>query len=106
MNLLILEKIKAHVPGLSDLIEDYRQRHENNVRAVIINAVLASEVRYLNREEVLYLAWLKADNDKRLRLMDENLKHRWLEKDRRRRAASRARPQTGRPAGPGRPTAN
>lgn len=85
MNLLVLDKIEAHVPALSELIETYRRRHELNVRAAIINAVLASEVRYLSREEVLYLAWLKADNDKRLRMLDENLKHRWMEKQRRQR---------------------
>lgn len=87
MNLLVLDKIESHVPGLANLIESYRQRHEMSVRAAIINAVLASEVRYLSREEVLYLAWLKADNDKRLRSLDEDLKRRWLEKQRRQRHA-------------------
>ena len=95
MNLLVLGKIEAHAPALSELIETYRSRHEINVRAAIINAVLASEVRYLNRDEVLYLAWLKADNDKRLRMLDENLKYRWLEKQRRHHLASKqGRPRT------------
>lgn len=80
MNLSVLNKIEAHVPALSELIENYRLRHDINVRAAIINAVLASEVRYLSREEVLYLAWLKADNDKRLRMLDEELRLRWLAK--------------------------
>ena len=91
MNLSVLDKIEAHVPGLSDLIESYRQRHEINVRAAIINAVLASEVRYLSREEVLYLAWIKADNDKRMRMLDEDLRQRWREKECRHRADSRRR---------------
>ena len=98
MNLLVLEKIEAHVPALSQLIDSYRLRHETNVRAAIINAVLASEVRYLTREEVLYLAWIKADNDKRLRMLDEDLRHRWTEKQRRTRTGLRARsPHAGRP---------
>lgn len=94
MNLLVLDKIEAHVPALLELIESYRLRHKINVRAAIINAVLASEVRYLSREEVLYLAWLKADNDKRLRMLDENLKYRWLEKQRRQRSRLSQRPRT------------
>lgn len=80
MNSLVLNKIETHAPALLRLIKSYRQRPEINVRAAIINAVLASEVRYLSREEVLYLAWLKADNDKRQRTLDENLRQRWLEK--------------------------
>ena len=99
LNLLVLDKIEAHAPALSTLIETYRLRHETNVRAAIINAVLASEVRYLSREEILYLAWLKADNDKRLRSLDEDLKRRWLEKQRRARASTPTRPQAGRPLG-------
>ncbi len=98
MNLSVLDKIAAHAPALSELIEAYRLRHETNVRAAIINAVLSSEVRYLSREEVLYLAWLKADNDKRLRMLDENLKHRWLEKQCRQQTSTRARPRTAHPA--------
>ena len=80
MNLFVLDKIEAHIPGLSELIESYRASARGNVRAAIINAVLASDVRYLSREEVLYLAWLKSDNDKRLRSLDEDLRQRWLEK--------------------------
>ena len=100
MNLLVLDKIEAHAPALSEMIENYRRRHEVNVRAAIINAVLASEVRYLSREEVLYLAWLKADNDKRLRMLDEDLKRRWLVKRRRSRNSTPERPRTVRTAGP------
>lgn len=98
MNPFILAKIEAHVPSLSMLIETYRLRHEVNVRAAIINTVLASEVRYLNREEVLYLAWFKADNDQRLREMDDKLKQRWLRKQRRQRATQTSRVRAGRPA--------
>ena len=97
MNLFVLDKIEAHAPALSELIETYRRRHEINVRAAIINAVLASEVRYLSQEEVLYLAWLKADNDKRLRMLDENLRQQWLEKQRRQKADARVRPRTAPP---------
>lgn len=98
MNPFILAKIEAHVPALSLLIESYRLRHEVNVRAAIINTVLASEVRYLSREEVLYLAWLKSDNDKRQRDLDDNLKQRWLRKQRRQRATQTVRVRAGRPA--------
>ncbi len=82
LNPFILAKIETHVPALSILIESYRLRHEASVRAAIINTVLASEVRYLSREEVLYLAWFKADNDKRQREIDDSLKQRWLRKQR------------------------
>ncbi len=99
VNPFILAKIETHIPTLSDLILSYRLRHDVNVRAAIINAVLSSEVRYLSREEVLYLAWFKADNDKRLRELDDQLKQRWLRKQRQTRAKQTPRaPRPGRPA--------
>ena len=85
MNTDLLTKIEAHIPAISELSRLYRERHEATVRAAIINVVLASEVRFLTREEVLYLAWLKADHDKRARALDEDLKRHWLEKQGRQR---------------------
>ena len=77
MNLLILDKIAAHAPKLSKLVESYRLRHEAHTRAAIVNATLASEARYLSRDEILYLAWLKADYDQRTREEDDALRQRW-----------------------------
>ena len=93
MNLYILAKIEAHVPAVSKLVKSYRRKPDTGVRAAIINAALAAESRYLSREEVLYLAWLKADHDRRARELDDDLKRQWLEKQRRQRSP------VGRPAG-------
>ena len=99
MHTEILEKIEAHVPALAQLSESYRERHQASVRAAIINAVLSSEVRYLTREEVLYLAWIKADHDRRARELDEDLKRQWLKKQRRFRQDFPVRRNVGRPTG-------
>ena len=99
MNLYTLAKIEAHVPSVAKLVNSYRKRPDVGIRAAIINAALASEARYLSRYEVLHLAWLKADHDRRARELGDDLKRQWLDKQRRHRLPM------GRPAGSGRPRA-
>ena len=82
MKLSILEKIERNAPRLSELIEAYRARREERVRAAIVNAILASEVRYLSPDEILYLAWLKAGYDQRMREEHEAVRQRWQDRQR------------------------
>ena len=89
MNLLLLNKIESHAPRLSRLVQSYRLRHEEHTRAAIVNAILASEVRYLSQEEVLYLAWIKADYDQRTREQAEAWRQRW--KNRQQQASRKLR---------------
>ena len=85
----ILGKIEQHVPKLKGLVAEWRSCGARTTRAVIVSAVLAADVRFLSRDEILYLAWLKADYDQGTREQDELIRKRWLQ--RREKDASRLR---------------